>query len=412
MIELRPYQVEACNKVKAILTRYGFCYLAGEVRTGKTLTALNAVKEMELNTVLFLTKKKAIKSIEKDAEKLGVDVFVTNYEQIKNIPPIHWDCVIADESHCLGTYPKPSQRQKFVDSLSRTFVLCLSGTPSPESFSQLFYQYRLGVWYEYKNFYQWAKDYVVVKKKYVGTGTCVNDYSQAKEKKVLDYITPFVVKMTQKSAGFSTSIEESVVDIKMHKNTYEIALGIINNGVFGYGSSQIVADTGVKQMQKLRQILNGTCITEGGTSIFDSTKVDYIKENYPRKTAIFYNFEAERSMLKDRLQGIWTDSPEEFNETDDRFFIGQVRSSREGVNLSTAEYLVFMGIDYSALSYLQARDRASYLGRTEPPKIHYLFAEGGIEREVYLRVKEKEDYTIRHYESERESISSQIDKEI
>ena len=58
-----------------------------------------------------------------------------------------------------------------------------------------------------------------------------------------------------------------------------------------------------------------------------------------------------------------TDDPDIFNAVSDSVFIGQVKSCREGVNLSSADHLIFLGIDYSALSYLQGRERASFLGR-------------------------------------------------
>ena len=43
-VVLRPYQAEAAISLVALLQRYGIAYLRGEVRTGKTFTALEAIR--------------------------------------------------------------------------------------------------------------------------------------------------------------------------------------------------------------------------------------------------------------------------------------------------------------------------------------------------------------------------------
>ena len=43
-VVLRPYQVEAAISLVVLLQRYGIAYLRGEVRTGKTFTALEAIR--------------------------------------------------------------------------------------------------------------------------------------------------------------------------------------------------------------------------------------------------------------------------------------------------------------------------------------------------------------------------------
>lgn len=71
-----------------------------QVRTGKTLTSLAAADEYGAKNVLFLTKKKAIGSLEADHAALGCSfaLSVTNYEQVGNLLPIY-DLVILDEAH-------------------------------------------------------------------------------------------------------------------------------------------------------------------------------------------------------------------------------------------------------------------------------------------------------------------------
>jgi methionine synthase I (cobalamin-dependent) len=58
-----------------------------EVRTGKTLTSLGISDKMGCKDVLFVTKKKAISSIEQDYIMLGASfkIDVINYESLHTI---------------------------------------------------------------------------------------------------------------------------------------------------------------------------------------------------------------------------------------------------------------------------------------------------------------------------------------
>ena len=418
-MELREYQKEAADKLYWLLARKQFAYLMGEVRTGKTLTALSLIERLGIQRCLLVTKKKAIPSIEKDAKALGLQdkVLIINYERLPKFAWTFWQLLIVDEAHSIGAYPKPSGRWKNLRQMSYEKVLLMSGTASPESYSQLYHQMTLHrpVWAQYKNFYEWAKKgYVDIGEKYIGTGQTVNDYSNANKDLILKDIDPYVVRMTQEDAGFETKIEEAVRYVEMNEKTYGLAQDIIDDGISTLDNQTILADTGAKKLSKLKQLYCGTVIPEESSKgiIFDRSKAEYIKQRYGNhKLAIMYCYEAERKMLYEAFPNA-TDSPEEFNANKDAVFIGQVRASREGVNLSSATYLVFLGVDFAALSYLQARDRASFLGRDTPPRIRYIFAANGIESRVYRTVRKKENFTISHYNKVRGELSSEAGKKI
>ena len=418
-MELREYQKEAADKLYWLLARKQFAYLMGEVRTGKTATALSLIERLGIQRCLLVTKKKAIPSIEKDAKALGLQdkVLIINYERLPKFAWTFWQLLIVDEAHSIGAYPKPSGRWKNLRQMSYEKVLLMSGTASPESYSQLYHQMTLHrpVWAQYKNFYEWAKKgYVDIGQKYIGTGQTVNDYSNANKELILKDIDPYVVRMTQEDAGFETKIDEAVRYVEMNETTYGLAQDIIDDGISTLDNQTILADTGAKKLSKLKQLYCGTVIPEESSKgiIFDRSKAEYIKQRYGNhKLAIMYRYEAERKMLYEAFPNT-TDSPEEFNANKDAVFIGQVRASREGVNLSSATYLVFLGVDFAALSYLQARDRASFLGRDTPPRIRYIFAANGIESRVYRTVRKKENFTISHYNKVRGELSSEAGKKI
>ena len=411
-MNLRPYQTEAAISLVAILQQHGIAYLRGEVRVGKTFTVLDALKRLGVKSCLFVTKKKAIASIEADRDAIGLSeaVTVTNYEQVAKRANCFYDVLIVDEAHGIGAYPKPSKRWHDLTAIRYKYLILMSGTPSPESYSQLYHQFRLGrsIWSGYTNFYEWAKaGYVSIGTKYVGTGQQVNDYSNANEARILADIEPLTVTVTQQQAGFTTAIEEQVHMVQMSRRTYRLALRIIKDGVIGRPDCRsVLADTGAKAMSKLRQIYSGTVITEAhGAVIFDDTKAKYIMGNFSGKLAILYCFKAEGDMLRKMFGSLATDSPEHFNANPDAVYIGQILSSREGVNLSTADHLIFIGIDYSALSYLQGRDRASYFGRDRANRVHFIFAERSVESRVYRSVKEKQTYTLKHFDTDRGQLS-------
>ena len=56
-MNLRPYQQEASISLVAILQQHGIAYLRGEVRVGKTLTVLDALKRLDVKSCLLLPKE-------------------------------------------------------------------------------------------------------------------------------------------------------------------------------------------------------------------------------------------------------------------------------------------------------------------------------------------------------------------
>jgi hypothetical protein len=101
MIQYRDYQLDIIKLGAKIIEDFGFVYLAMEVRTGKTLTSLGIAELICSSNVLFLTKKKAISSIERDYEMLNPSyhLTVTNYESLHKIDTTNWDLIVLDEAH-------------------------------------------------------------------------------------------------------------------------------------------------------------------------------------------------------------------------------------------------------------------------------------------------------------------------
>ena len=400
MKQLRDYQLDIANRGSDILKKLSLLYLAMEVRTGKTATSMKIAEMYGAKKVLFLTRKKAVSSILEDYNDFGYqfDIVVTNHESLHKLQEADsFDVIIFDEAHKAAGLPKPGQLAKRMRE--RFFlkpIIMLSGTMSPESFSQVYHQFWISSrspWVHYRNFYKWAHDYVNIRQRKINSLT-INDYSAGIEAKIMHDIQPYMITHTQEQSGFKSKINEKVLYVKMHPITYKICDKLIKDLVFEGDSDVILADTPAKLMQKLMQLYSGTCKLESGLAVFiDKTKAEFIREYFAgKKIGIFYCFKKELDLLLSVFGDEITTDLHEF-QTTDKHFAGQVVSSREGISLKEADCLVFMNIQHSAVSYLQAIDRMTTMDRLEN-NVYWIFAEGGIEEKIYKVVKSKKKYTV------------------
>lgn len=405
-MKLRPYQEKALSQVIHKLQTYDICYLAGEVRTGKTLVALHAAYKLKGNLfpILFVTKKLAISGIRQDVEQSGLDLDVTvcNYEQLHKID-FTPSFIIYDEAHCLGMFPKPAKktvmaRQKFAGITT----LFLSGTPSPESYSQLFHQFWItgkGPWKGYSNFYKWAKEYVIERTQFIGSGRTIKIYSDAKLI-VVQQFEQYKVSMTQEQAGFNGKIIEHIHSITLPNEVQDIITALRKTRV--YRPLDLIADTGTRLMSFIHQLCSGTVITNEGERIhLCDHKIRYIKTVFNKKRiAIFYCFIAEGEMLRKHFH--CTSDPIEFAKSKSLVFISQVVSGREGIDLSIADELIFLNIPYSATSYFQAKARSQSINGGDK-RVHWLFTVKGIEEKIYnIILNKKASYTLSHFKKDYE----------
>lgn len=404
MMELRDYQEEISDKAVEILRSKKLVYLAMEVRTGKTITAIATAYKYGAKKILFVTKLKAVKDIK--AQINNPKVQVINYDMLHKVEAIY-DFVIIDEAHSLGAFPEASTRVKHLKRICLMLpIIYLSGTPTPESYSQIFHQFHVSSFSpfkDYNNFYQWAKDYVRVSKKYV-FNRAINDYSDADEWLIKDRTSKLFLTYTQEQAGFMQLVQENILYVKMEESTYKFADRLrIDKIVTNKEQKSVLADTAVKLMNKMHQIYSGTVIIdepEREGKVFDYTKAEFIKQYFTgRKIAIFYKFVSEAYALR-WVFGKVFDDPEEFNNADKGVFISQIVAGREGINLSTADALVFYNIDFSATSYWQSRARIQTKDREKDAQIYWIFSEGGIEDKIYKAVMDKKDYTLSHFKKD------------
>ena len=406
-MKFRDYQIRIINTATGVLQAHRFVYLSMEVRTGKTLTALGVAEKLGIQNLLFVTKKKAISSIEADNKKLmpSYQITVINYESLHKVEGV-FDFVVLDEAHTLGAYPKPSKRTKLVKQIilrQNPFVVLMSGTPTPESFSQIYHQVYAcakNPFSQYKTFYKFAKEYVNVTQQMFHSMPS-NNYDDGKPE-ILDRMKPYMISYTQKEAGFKSKIQEHVLKVQMSELTYRFVKEMREHGVIeGKKTKEVIlGDTGVKKMSKIHQLFSGTVKLENGKRmVTDLSKAKFIRTQFKnQKIGIFYKFKAEYEALKQVYGDALTDDLEEFDTTTKSIAL-QIVSGREGISLKKADCLVYYNIDFSALSYWQSRDRMTTKDSTASD-VYWIFAEKGIETKIYKTVTKKKDYTLKHFEKD------------
>jgi len=229
----REYQDDISSQAAAIMQQHGCVYLAMQVRTGKTITALMAAEKYGAKTVLFISKKKALESISMDFKAVTDGGVISRYQLIMiNYESLHkldesdiYNVIICDEAHGLGQYPKPSQRAENVRAIvqhiqkkgRKVAMIYLSGTPTPESYAQMFHQFWagcVGPWGDFKNFYDWFKQYGTPAERWLGQRK-VAVYDNVAAAPVMADIKPYLITWTQQEADFNCPVIEQVEVIPM-----------------------------------------------------------------------------------------------------------------------------------------------------------------------------------------------------
>ena len=280
-------------------------------------------------------------------------------------------------------------------------IILLSGTPTPESYSQMYHQV-YGIpnnpFREFSNFYRFCDKYVKVRQKKMN-GLLINDYSNGSEL-ILERMQPYTINYTQKQAGFLTQTIEEVLEVELKESTYKLINRLKRDLVVEGKVEVILGDTPVKLMSKIHQLCSGTIKFESGNSmIVDTSKADFIKKHFEgKKIGIFYKFKEELNALKQVFGDALCTELSVFEDTDKNIAL-QIVSGREGISLRMADFLVYYNIDFSATSYWQSKDRMTTKERLEN-NVYWIFSKDGIERSIYKAVINKKDYTVNHFKED------------
>ena len=392
-MKYKEHQIRIGKLVLSMLRKYGYAYLAGEPRSGKTATAIYAMEHGSVENILVLTPKNAIPGWLKFTESSMTtkNYTVTNYEQLGSKKwshkPSDFDAVIIDESHRLGKVGKPTQRYLKVKAFCKDMVhLHLSGTPIVEAPTSIYYQMHISRWspFSCKNFYDFFRKWGIPEQQHIA-GRVINKYDKAKPE-LLDYINTFTIYMTQKDAGINTETEDVLHYIELSDNIKKIYNTLQRDKYIQFqDGSEIICDSIMKLRMTLHQLEGGGIKLEDSYKTIHKTKIAYLWHNFileykDANIGIMSHFIGERNMLEKEFEDL------------SNVEIYSSNAHAEGVDLSHLDYFIIYSQDYSGSKHIQRRDRIVNTEGSNTTQIHYLLVKNAISEQVYTACSKKLDF--------------------
>lgn len=376
-----PYehQVDLAERAYDILRDEMIVYLCCEERTGKTLTSILVAEMSNVQSILIITKKKALDGWfdTLNAFKHDKDYTVVNYHQAHKQTK-KFDLVILDESHnYISAYPKTGKLWKEVKGLTaKVPLIYISATPYAQGPQQLFHQFALSSWSpwsKHSSFYRWFQIYG---KPYTLeiNGIAIPQYDRVHVDMILGCVNHLFVTATREELGFEHEPLDNVHDILLSEDTKAVYNELIQHDLVELSVGMLVCDTSPKLRTSLHQIEGGTIKIDNDRYILANTeKVDFILEEFgdTEDLVIMYNYIAEKVKLEHHFK---------------KAIILQATSFAEGVDLHKYKHLVIYSQDFSTARHTQRRARQCNKNRDLPIDIHYLLVKGAISSQVYKTV--------------------------
>jgi hypothetical protein len=255
----------------------------------------------------------------------------------------------------------------------------------------------------YKNFYQFAKDFITVRMQKRNGGQ-YPVYTDVDFEKLWPLISHLFITWTREDAGFKVEPEDKFLTVQMSDEAVSIYRQLKRQKLYKHIDGRVATINGGAQLiSKLNQIGSGTLKmdavqgVENEGIILDYTKAWFIKSYFKtEKIAIFFKYIAEGKLLREIFKN-HTEDADEFNSRKDLVFIGQVKVYCEGVDLSSADCIVNYNLEFSATVYSQLRARHLYKERTKPAYVYFIFPEHGIDHKIYEAVSNKINFTWSYY---------------
>lgn len=375
-----PHQIDIADRALEKLRAYGLVYLSLEERTGKSGISIRMIEQSLAKSALIITKKKALPGWEEHLANLPTTkkYRVINYHSLHKIATSGYDIIVLDESHAyLSKYPKVGSIWKEVAKFTGGKpIIYLSATPSAQSYSLLYHQFKLSTWSPWaawKNFYSWHKHFGIERTRFIG-GRQFKEYNHTKEDLVWESCKHLFIDYTRKDLGFEHEPNDVLHFVELREDTKALYKTLEEKSVVEIEGTEVLADTPMSLLTKLHQIEGGTIKYEDESWVLPNTeKIDYILSTFgdTEDLVIFYHYISERKKLE-------------------RYFtkarILQASSFAEGVDLSMYEHLVVYSMNFSTAQYTQRRARQANMKRKTEINVHFILAKGAIAHQVYKTV--------------------------
>lgn len=387
MHSLKPHQLNAIRQAEPILAQFGFCYIFGMPRVGKSLIAHTIAPN-----ALVITKKGAIEGWLQYKPKH----LITNYEQVHKLNPKDYaDIVIIDESHNLGTRGKPSLRVKRMREFCKDKrVIFLSGTPCIETPLALYHQLcvtRYSPFTQFKNFYAFFRHFGEPHTIFI-KGRTLEQYDRAKPS-LLQSFDKYCVKVSYEDAKISPKElpSDRVITIEAPLPFIERYNAIKRHKCF---NNEILENPAIA----LHQYEGGTLL---GANDLQNPKLLWLMrvinkalaKNSAFSCAIMCYFVAEQRLLADIFKATKYKN----------IHIYSYSRYCEGMDLSAYEGFILYSFGYSGAKFTQARARVLNIAKTRAKGASIIIPliQNCIGAEVYKAVSKKRNFNIGLYKNAR-----------
>lgn len=407
---LRPYQANGVD----FITTGKRVLLADDMGLGKTVQALASVLIWGPRTTLIIVmnsiKYNWLAEIAKHTPELraivveggktrrkaiweapGFHIKICNYQLLehdKDIMPMNWDCIIADEATSFkASATKTAQRIKH---LSSSYALAMSGTPlenhlmEMHSIMEFVRAGILGSRWDFKNRHI----------TYGFNGT-ISGYKNVQE--FHEKITPWMLRRRKKDV-LSELPDKQVQRIDIELTNEEARLyakwrASIVKTLDGMGQSNFTSQNVLTQMLRLKQVVDHPAILEAGyegtSSKFEAVKE--IVEDTDEKVVIFTQFKDMAHILKrhfncECIEGAV--SPQErlamikrFEEGDTQVLVS-TDAGAYGLNITAASIVVHYDLTWNPAKQAQREDRLHRMGQKNAVNVYNLVAKGTIDEYI------------------------------
>lgn len=424
-MKLGKEQKQLVEKLKSAYFLRGYHLIVWLMREGKTAPVVRFIDSMKTGDCLVICPPQVIpvwKAHIKDwSRNKNVDWRVTSDGILSSddSPAVirkrigdHWDYIIIDEIHRFRYF---SKRLKMLDWISRNAAmrLGLTGTPFDSNLAELYYPL------------QWLSDYTffgtenerITNKQVFYQIYCqvanpgskfpqyeihprVKDDFMKEVKEVSDiYKSGKVNPPTHEVVNYSlTPRQASMIDKVM--NLEETGVDIIDDTLADMNTANI--------HDKVRQLYGGFYLHEGDIPYECSSLKWYevaklIQKLGGRRIVIWYRFRREGHYIIKTLPHLYKmdtftqESLEKFNRDEIDILIAHPASAGAGVDISHADYSIFVTHSPKWTEVMQAFYRLAKYGDQNRKKIFHMVARHPLDQKSYEDMKQKEQATMDIY---------------
>ena len=418
---LRPEQVDLIQNLREADYELGYFLVIWLMREGKTAPVLEYLVQTDYTDILVVCPPNVIHVWEKELRRHKKDrryfTIISDSERSINnyVSRIMPDCIVVDEIHRFRAY---SERYKALVRLSRytSFRIGMTGTPIDQYLSELYYPLQ---WLSDKKFFGLGKGEAITSKKVFESVYCspiTPGYKHTKYE-----INPAIREDFKKEIMKVASIFKSgnVHEARHERVTYpltaeqmrmietierkdEFKKGDVLNDVF------LEATTAIRR-DKIRQVYGGFIYHDADVvKTWRTWKWIYlcrlIRDLGGRRTVIWYKYTYEMNRIMDMLsqyhiEEYSTHALSRFNDGELDILVCHPASAGAGVDISHAQYAVFISYIPKWIDVMQAFYRLSKYGEKSDKVIYHLLADHSQDHEDFEKMANKRDATMEIYDA-------------